>query len=143
MTMLGMAFMIAPACIDSQLGIMQMTRQRQEVSIGTGLYTGCPYCNGRGIVKSPRTISVEIQRQITSILRRLKPKLHANGQADDGLTIRVMLNPTVLERLRSEDESLLVDIERLYDVKLSFRADVSYHMENFRLVNAVTGEELQ
>lgn len=127
----------------SQLGIMQMTRQRQEVSIGTGLYTGCPYCNGRGIVKSPRTISVEIQRQITSILRRLKPKLLENGQAEDGLTIRVMLNPTVLERLRSEDESLLVDIERLYDVKLSFRADVSYHMENFRLVNAVTGEELR
>ncbi len=127
----------------SQLGIMQMTRQRQEVSIGTGLYTGCPYCNGRGIVKSPRTISVEIQRQITSILRRLKPKLEENGQAENGLTIRVMLNPTVLERLRSEDESLLVDIERLYDVKLSFRADVSYHMENFRLVNAVTGEELR
>lgn len=127
----------------SQLGIMQMTRQRQEVSIGTGLYTACPYCNGRGIVKSPRTISVEIQRQITSILRRLKPKLAENGNQENGLTIRVMLNPTVLERLRSEDESLLVDIERLYDVKLSFRADVSYHMENFRLVNAVTGEELR
>jgi ribonuclease G len=127
----------------SQLGIMQMTRQRQEVSIGTGLYTSCPYCNGRGIVKSPRTISVEIQRQITSILRRFKPKIGENGQPDTGLTIRVMLNPTVLERLRSEDESLLIDIERLYDVKLSFRADVSYHMENFRLINAITGEELR
>lgn len=127
----------------SQLGIMQMTRQRQEVSIGTGLYTGCPYCNGRGIVKSPRSISVEIQRQITSILRRIKPKESLNGQAESGLTIRVMLNPTVLERLRSEDESLLVDIERLYDVKLSFRADVSYHMENFRLINAITGQELR
>lgn len=126
----------------SQLGIMQMTRQRQDVSISTGLYTGCPYCNGRGIVKSPRTISVEIQRQITSVLRRLKPKASENDE-DSSLTIRVMLNPTVLERLRSEDESLLVDIERLYDVNLSFRADVSYHMENFRLVNAVTGEELR
>jgi ribonuclease G len=122
---------------------MQMTRQRQEVSISTGLYTGCPYCNGRGIVKSPRTISVEIQRQITSILRRFKPKEGENGHGENGLTIRVMLNPTVLERLRSEDESLLVDIERLYDVKLSFRADVSYHMENFRLVNAITGAEMR
>jgi len=127
----------------SQLGIMQMTRQRQEVSIGTGLYTGCPYCNGRGIVKSPRSISVEIQRQITSVLRRFKPKASENGQEDTGLTIRVMLNPTVLERLRSEDESLLVDIERLYDVKLSFRADVSYHMENFRLINAITNQEFR
>lgn len=126
----------------SQLGIMQMTRQRQEVSISTGLYTNCPYCNGRGNVKSPRTISVEIQRQITSVLRRLKPK-ESQNENESSLAIRVMLNPTVLERLRSEDESLLIDIERLYDVKLTFRADVSYHMENFRLMNAVTSEELR
>ncbi len=125
----------------SQLGIMQMTRQRQEVSISTGVYTGCPYCQGRGIVKAARTISVEIQRQITSILRRVKPKDSENGH--DELTMRVMLNPTVLERLRSEDEFLLVDIERLYDVKLSFRADPSYHVENFRIINAVTGSEMR
>ena len=125
----------------SQLGIMQMTRQRQEVSISTGVYTGCPYCQGRGIVKAARTISVEIQRQITSLLRRVKPKDSENGH--DELTMRVMLNPTVLERLRSEDESLLVDIERLYDVKLSFRADPSYHVENFRIINAVTGSEMR
>ncbi len=125
----------------TQLGIMQMTRQRQEVSISTGVYTGCPYCHGRGIVKAARTISVEIQRQITSILRRLKPKDSDNGH--EKLTIRVMLNPTVLERLRSEDKSLLVDIERLYDVKLSFRADPSYHVENFRIINAVTGSEMR
>ena len=125
----------------SQLGIMQMTRQRQEVSIATGVYTSCPYCRGRGIVKAPRTISVEIQRQITSILRRLQPKGSGNGHEE--LTIRVMLNPTVLERLRIEDKSLLVDIERLYDVKLSFRADPSYHMENFRIINALTGTEFR
>jgi len=126
----------------SQLGIMQMTRQRQEVSISTGIYTGCPYCRSRGIVKSPRTISVEIQRQLSSILRRIKPKDHG-GNDDTPLTIRVLLNPTVLERLRSEDESLLVDIERLYNIKLSFRADPNYHMENFRIINALTGSELR
>ena len=125
----------------TQLGIMQMTRQRQEVSISTGVYAACPYCRGRGMVKAPRTISVEIQRQITSILRRLQPKGSDNGHEE--LTIRVMLNPTVLERLRSEDKSLLVDIERLYDVNLSFRADPSYHVENFRIINAVTGSELR
>ena len=125
----------------TQLGIMQMTRQRQEVSISTGVYSACPYCRGRGMVKAPRTISVEIQRQITSILRRLQPKGSDNGHEE--LSIRVMLNPTVLERLRSEDKSLLVDIERLYDVKLSFRADPSYHVENFRIINAVTGSELR
>ena len=36
----------------SQLGIMQMTRQRQQESLSSNLYTDCPYCRGRGIVKS-------------------------------------------------------------------------------------------
>ncbi len=125
----------------SQLGIMQMTRQRQEVSISTGIYASCPYCRGRGIVKSERTISVEIQRQIASVLRRMKPK--EGTDSGPQLTIRVYLNPKVLNRLRSEDEGLLIDIERLYNVKLAFRADASYHQENFRLVNALTNQELR
>ena len=32
----------------SQLGIMQMTRQRQQESLSSNLYTDCPYCRGRG-----------------------------------------------------------------------------------------------
>ena len=42
----------------SQLGIMQMTRQRQQESLSSNLYTDCPYCRGRGIVKSATTMSV-------------------------------------------------------------------------------------
>src|ERR1035438_8463739 len=30
----------------SQLGIMQMTRQRQQESLSSNLYTDCPYCRG-------------------------------------------------------------------------------------------------
>ena len=44
----------------SQLGIMQMTRQRQQESLSSNLYTDCPYRRrGRGIVKSATTMSVE------------------------------------------------------------------------------------
>ena len=32
-------------------------------------------------------------------------------------------------------------MEKLYGVKLAFRADPSYHVENFKIVNASTGEE--
>ena len=48
----------------SQLGIMQITRQRHDESNSSGIYEACPYCIGRGIVKSPRSISIEIQRKI-------------------------------------------------------------------------------
>ena len=51
------------------------------------------------------------------------------------------VHPGILERLRSEDADLLVRMEQNYGVKLAFRADATYHVENFKIINAVTGEE--
>jgi|TARA_B110000438_G_scaffold303664_1_gene366345 ribonuclease G len=124
----------------SQLGIMQMTRQRHKESVSSGLYSSCPYCGGRGTVKSSRTMSVEIQRRLTSVIRRL------NSPADkpaEPTWLRVFCHPHALERLRHEDEAVLVEIEETYGVKLSFRADPTYHVENFKIVEAGTGQELR
>ncbi len=120
----------------SQLGILQMTRQRQQESLSSNLYTDCPYCRGRGIVKSATTMSVELQRRLSSIVRRLTSR-------NDGkeYSLRVMVHPGILERLRSEDADLLVRMEKLFGVKLAFRADPAYHVENYKIINAVTGEE--
>ena len=120
----------------SLLGIMQMTRQRQQESLTSNLYTNCPYCHGRGIVKSATTMSVELQRKLSSVVRRL----HARNDGKE-YALRVLVHPGILERLRSEDADLLVRMEKNYGVKLAFRADPSYHVENFKIINAVTGEE--
>jgi ribonuclease G len=120
----------------SLLGIMQMTRQRQQESLTSNLYTNCPYCHGRGIVKSATTMSVELQRKLSSIVRRL----HARNDGKE-YALRVLVHPGILERLRSEDADLLVRMEQNYGVKLAFRADPSFHVENFKIINAVTGEE--
>jgi ribonuclease G len=53
----------------------------------------------------------------------------------------VLVHPGILERLRSEDAELLVRMEKLFGVKLAFRADPAYHVENFKIINALTGEE--
>jgi ribonuclease G len=120
----------------SQLGIMQMTRQRQQESLSSNLYTDCPYCRGRGIVKSATTVSVELQRRLASIVRRLTARSDSSGNS-----LRVLVHPSILERLRSEDADLLVRMEQIHGVKLAFRADLNYHVENFKIVNALTGEE--
>jgi len=120
----------------SQLGIMQMTRQRQQESLSSNLYTDCPYCRGRGIVKSATTMSVELQRKLSSVVRRLQ----ARGDGKE-YSLRVLVHPGILERLRSEDAELLVRMEKLFGVKLAFRADPAYHVENFKIINALTGEE--
>ena len=120
----------------SSLGIMQMTRQRQQESLSANIYTACPYCRGRGIVKSATTMSVELQRKLSSVARRLQAR--KDGKV---YSIRVLVHPAVLERLRSEDADLLVRMEKSYGVKLAFRADPNYHQENFKIINAVTNEE--
>ena len=120
----------------SSLGIMQMTRQRQSESLSSNLYTSCPYCHGRGSVKSATTMSVELQRRLSSVARRLTSRKDGKEYS-----LRVHVHPSILERLRSEDADLLVRMEKLFGVKLAFRADPNYHVENFKIINANTNEE--
>ncbi|ADE54751.1 Rne/Rng family ribonuclease [Coraliomargarita akajimensis] len=121
----------------STLGIMQMTRQRHSESHASGIYTDCPYCNGRGSVKSSRTMSVEIQRRLISVIRHIRVR----DGIDKEIQLRVLLNPTNLDRLRNEDEDLLLEIEQSYGAALSFRADPIYHVENFKIIDIETGQE--
>ena len=121
----------------STLGIMQMTRQRHSESHSSGIYTDCPYCHGRGSVKSSRTMSVEIQRRLISVIRHIRVR----DGIDKEIQLRVLLHPTNLDRLRHEDEDLLLEIEQSYGAKLSFRADPIYHVENFKILDVESGQE--
>ena len=118
----------------SQFGLMEMTRQRLNESLGTTLYEPCPYCKGHGQVKTPLTMSVELQRRLISVLGRAK---------DDQKSLIVIVHPEVLNRLKTEDGELLVDLERKYHARLTFRSDASFHREQITLANATTGEEIR
>jgi ribonuclease G len=119
----------------SQLGLMEMTRQRHSESVRSAVYDDCPYCKGKGKVKSTETMSVEIQRKLQEILKK-------RTRDESDFQLRIVVNPTVLERLRSEDEKHLIDMEKRYFGKLSFRADPGMHAEQFKIQNVITNEEL-
>jgi ribonuclease G len=119
----------------SQLGLMEMTRQRHTESVRAAVYDDCPYCQGRGKVKSPLTMSVEIQRKLGEILKKRQ-------RDESDFQLRIVVNPVVLERLRTEDEKLLIEMEKRYFGKLSFRGDPAFHSEQFKIVNVATNEEL-
>jgi ribonuclease G len=119
----------------SQLGLMEMTRQRHSESVRSAVYDDCPYCKGRGKVKSVLTMSVEIQRKLQEILKK-----RARDESD--FQLRIVVHPTVLDRLRTEDEKHLIEMEKRYFGKLSFRADTGMHAEQFKIVNVENNEEL-
>jgi len=119
----------------SQLGLMEMTRQRHTESVRAAVYDDCPYCKGRGKVKSTVTMSVEIQRKLQEILKK-------RTRDESDFQLRIVVHPTVLERLRTEDEKHLIEMEKRYFGKLSFRADTGMHAEQFKIVNVENNEEL-
>ncbi len=121
----------------SPLGLMEMTRQRHSESMASAVYEDCPYCKGKGLVKSALTMSVEIQRKISEILRKQKQQ----GRTDQP-QLRIYVHPEVLNRLRTEDEALLIELEKKLSGKLSFRADPTFHFEQFKITDAVSGQEL-
>jgi ribonuclease G len=118
----------------SPLGLMEMTRQRAQESLSDTIYENCPYCAGRGVVKTSMTTSVELHRTLNTVMRKYQDSVHE---------IRVILNPDVLKRLKEEDEELLIELERRYAGRLLFRGDPGYHHEKFLVTNAATGEELK
>src|SRR5213593_141860 len=119
----------------SQLGLMEMTRQRHTESVRASVYDDCPYCKGRGKVKSALTMSVEIQRKLGEILKK-------RNRDETDFQLRIVVHPVVLERLRTEDEKLLIEMEKRYFGKLSFRADSACHAEQFKIINVANNEEL-
>ena len=46
-----------------------ITRQRHSESHASNLFTGCPYCESRGKIKSVRTVTIDIQRRLLSQLK--------------------------------------------------------------------------
>jgi ribonuclease G len=119
----------------SQLGLMEMTRQRHTESVRAAVYDDCDHCKGRGKVKSALTMSVEIQRKLGEILK----KRHRD---ETDFQLKIILNPQVYDRLRTEDERLIIEMEKRYFGKLLFRPDPSLHAEQFKIVNVSNNEEL-
>jgi ribonuclease G len=122
----------------SQLGIMQITRQRHDESNSSGVYEPCPYCKGRGIVKSPRSVSIEIQRLITSAVRA-----QITDSSESNPKIKVFLHPRTLRRLRGPDSSLIKRLELNYNLEINFEAAETYHIENYKIIDEVSGKEIR
>jgi ribonuclease G len=105
----------------SELGLIQMTRKRVRESLGRMLSTTCPYCEGKGFVKSPDTLCFEILRTIKKLARHGSEK------------IVITSHPIVAEMLSDEEMLGIEDVESKYGVKVIVRADNKMHQENYEV----------
>ncbi|MBQ6457786.1 MAG: Rne/Rng family ribonuclease [Kiritimatiellae bacterium] len=117
----------------SELGLLEMSRQRQDRSLLSMLTSRCPYCHGHGVVKSPLAISIELQRRLASILKKARV---------EGRTVmpKVVIAPQVMARLRTEDADLLSRLQKEYSTRLTFVSELHRHPESFSILDATTSE---
>lgn len=106
----------------SELGLIQMTRKRVRESITRILCEPCPYCDGKGYVKTPRTVCYEVFRKI----RKLRPYMSSR--------VIVKVNPLVAELLTDEERQGVEELENLFNVKIVVQEDSTFHQEHFEII---------
>jgi len=106
----------------SDIGLVQMTRQRVRPPLGSALYTNCPYCEGRGLVKSASTMVIQIFREIRRYVSRHKTD-----------KVFVDMHPMIVEKLLGDDRDALLDLERTAHVKVIPLENAGLHIEEFKI----------
>lgn len=103
----------------TELGLIQMTRKRIRESLGRTLCDVCPCCEGKGCIKSSKTVSYEI-------IRRLKKSSFKNVSR-----INITVHPTVADYLFDEHRLGLEELEVTYGVEILIKTDSRLHQESF------------
>lgn len=106
----------------SEFGIVQMTRQRIRKGVRKVSYKDCPYCRGRGSVKSATTMAIEVLRAIKKQIEKAKLK-----------EVRSYVHSEVANYLLNEDRPSITKLESLYKTRIVIIAEPEMHVENFRI----------
>jgi len=106
----------------SEFGIVQITRQRIRRGVSKVSYKDCPYCRGRGSVKSAATMAIEVLRAIKKQIEKLKVK-----------EVRAYVHPEVANYMLNEDRPAIAKLEVFYKTRIVIIAEPEMHIENFRI----------
>lgn len=107
----------------SPLGLIEMTRKRIRESLGRTLCDTCPYCEGRGYIKSSRTVCYEALREIR--------KAFSGAEEKKAL---VTVNSVVADMLYDEERQGVEELEKEFQKKIVIKADPNLHQEQYEVV---------
>jgi ribonuclease G len=107
----------------SDLGLIEISRERVREDLLRTMSQPCHYCEGRGYTKSPTTVTYEIFRE----LRRL-------GSLEEGQAVIVGVHPAVADLLDGEEYGGIEQLQRERQVKIIVKADQTLHLEQYDIV---------
>jgi ribonuclease G len=115
----------------SELGLVEMTRQRVRPSLWHSMTTDCPTCGGTGRVFTPEVVS-----------RRLERALKRAGHEHRERQLTVRLHPEVALYLLEEEPKLLQTLSKLTSLDLELRDDPMMRLDEFRLMSRPAGRDV-
>lgn len=103
----------------TDLGIVQMTRKRTRESLEHTLSDSCPYCEGKGRIKTIKTVAYEILRKLKFIT------------VPQGTELTVITNPSVADLLTDEERDSIEEIENTKKIRITIKKSELLHRENY------------
>jgi ribonuclease G len=106
----------------SKFGLVEMTRERVHNTVQSLSFQPCPYCMGKGKVKSPLTVSIYALKEIK---RAVKQK------AQKELTLTA--HPSVIDEIL-RDKTTISSIERISKAKINLVPNPSLRIEDITIL---------
>jgi ribonuclease G len=106
----------------SELGLIEMTRKRVRENLSRKMGEPCPYCEGRGSIRSIPSLSYDILR---SIRREALSNL--------GSKIMVLVHPEVATFLYDEERNGIEELEKQIKKKIIIKINDDFHHEQFEI----------
>lgn len=107
----------------SELGLIEMTRKRTRENLSRLLCEPCFYCEGRGTLKSKKTICYEIIRDIEREL------IGTKGEDD----IYIHVNPEIENILKEEEQQYIMELERRAGRRIIILSNRDLHFEQYEI----------
>ncbi len=107
----------------TQLGLVEMTRKRTRESLSRMLCEPCPTCEGRGQVKTARSVCYDILREILREARQFSPR-----------EFRVVAAANVVEMLLDEESAHLAGLSDFIGRPISLTAEPTNQTEHYDIV---------
>ena len=107
----------------SELGLIEMTRKRTRENLNRLLSEPCFYCEGRGSLKSRKTICYEV-------LRDIERENNALANAGDVL---VHVHPEIAHMLKEEEQESIMDLQRRINRRITISEKEGLHVEQYEI----------
>ncbi len=115
----------------SELGLIEMTRQRVRPSLWASMTRECNTCHGTGRVFSPEVVS-----------RRLERALQRAAMEKKDRRLAIRLHPDVALYLIEEEPKLVAMLGRQGSIELEVRDDPMLRLDEFRLMSRPAGRDV-